>query len=237
MEAHKSPVATEAIERIAPLYGIEKEIRSHPPDHSRRVSNDRARPLIEAMHLWLKTSLGKLSRKSDTGRRSTMRSRSGTRWRTISRIAASRSITPPQLSLRRLRSRRRMSGCLLYPPRFGQAQRSRPRSLPAACAYPYRRSPHQPDRANGAGSCRPGAEYGSRWRGSGPALSRSGPRCSAAGEEPEPFPVKEKRWCVDIGEGARSDRPDRQPRDRGTAAPTWPPSSGSRGSSPRPAAT
>jgi transposase len=35
-------------------------------DERRRVRNARARPLIESMHLWLLTSLGKLSRKSDT---------------------------------------------------------------------------------------------------------------------------------------------------------------------------
>jgi transposase len=66
MEAHRSPVATEAVERIALLYAIEKEIRGRSPDERRRVRNARARPLIESMHLWLLTSLGKLSRKSDT---------------------------------------------------------------------------------------------------------------------------------------------------------------------------
>jgi hypothetical protein len=30
-EAHKSPIATEAVERIAPLYGIEEEIRGKSP--------------------------------------------------------------------------------------------------------------------------------------------------------------------------------------------------------------
>jgi len=66
MEAHQSPVATEAVERIALLYAIEKEIRGRSRDQRRRVRNARARPLVESMHLWLKTSLGKLSRKSDT---------------------------------------------------------------------------------------------------------------------------------------------------------------------------
>jgi transposase len=66
MEAHQSPVATEAVERIALLYAIEKEIRGRSPDQRRRVRNARARPLVESMHLWLKTSLATLSRKSDT---------------------------------------------------------------------------------------------------------------------------------------------------------------------------
>src|SRR5260370_20667730 len=66
MEAHQSPVATEAVERIALLYAIEKEIRGRSPDERRRVRNARARPLVESMHLWLKASLATLSRKSDT---------------------------------------------------------------------------------------------------------------------------------------------------------------------------
>jgi len=66
MEAHKSPIATEAVERIAHLYEIEKEIRGRSPDERREVRNIKARPLLESMHAWLQTSLSKLSRKSDT---------------------------------------------------------------------------------------------------------------------------------------------------------------------------
>src|SRR6266849_9366524 len=53
--AHKSPVAIEAIERIAGLYAIESEIR-----------NLRSRPLLDSLKQWLEETLGKLSRKSDT---------------------------------------------------------------------------------------------------------------------------------------------------------------------------
>lgn len=66
MEAHQSPIATEAVERIAPLYAIEKEIRGRPPDERREVRNARARPLLESMRKWLELSLTKLSRKSET---------------------------------------------------------------------------------------------------------------------------------------------------------------------------
>lgn len=48
------------------LYEIEKEIRGRPPDERREVRNQRSRPLLDAMHAWLETSLSKLSRKSDT---------------------------------------------------------------------------------------------------------------------------------------------------------------------------
>src|SRR6266851_5223700 len=39
MEAHRSPIATEAVERIGALYAIEKEIRGQPPDKRREVRN------------------------------------------------------------------------------------------------------------------------------------------------------------------------------------------------------
>jgi transposase len=66
MEAHHSPIATEAVERIAALYAIEKEIRGRSPDERRQVRNSRARPLLESMRTWMETSLSQLSRKSDT---------------------------------------------------------------------------------------------------------------------------------------------------------------------------
>ena len=65
-EAHKSPIATEAVERIAPLYGIEEEIRGRSPDERREVRNARSRPLLAAIHEWLEASMAKLSKKSDT---------------------------------------------------------------------------------------------------------------------------------------------------------------------------
>jgi transposase len=65
-EAHASPAAGEALQRIAALYGIEKEMRGRPPDERREVRNQRARPLLESLHQWFETTLLKLSRKSDT---------------------------------------------------------------------------------------------------------------------------------------------------------------------------
>jgi transposase len=64
-EAHASPIAKEALERIAALYGIEKEIRGRPPDERQQIRNARARPLLDSMHAWMKVSLSKLSKKSD----------------------------------------------------------------------------------------------------------------------------------------------------------------------------
>jgi len=64
--AHRSPVAAEAMERIAALYGIEKEIRGHAAGERREVRGTRARPLLDSLKQWLEETLGKLSRKSDT---------------------------------------------------------------------------------------------------------------------------------------------------------------------------
>jgi transposase len=65
-EAHASPVASEALERIAALYGIEKEIRGRPAEERQQVRNARARPLLESLRQWFEATLPKLSRKSDT---------------------------------------------------------------------------------------------------------------------------------------------------------------------------
>jgi transposase len=64
-EAHASPIAKEALERIAALYGIEKEIRGRPPDERKQVRDQRARPLLDDLKRWFKECLTKLSKKSD----------------------------------------------------------------------------------------------------------------------------------------------------------------------------
>lgn len=65
-QAHASPIATEAIERIGQLYAIEGEIRGQPPDERRQARQARARPVLESLREWLESCLAKLSRKSDT---------------------------------------------------------------------------------------------------------------------------------------------------------------------------
>jgi transposase len=64
-QAHRSPIAKEAIERIGQLYGIEQEIRGRSPAERKEVRQARSRPLLEAMQIWLKATLAKLSQKSD----------------------------------------------------------------------------------------------------------------------------------------------------------------------------
>jgi len=65
-QAHASPIATEAMERIGQLYGIENEIRGRPAEERRQVRQARARPVLESLRGWLESCLTKLSRKSDT---------------------------------------------------------------------------------------------------------------------------------------------------------------------------
>jgi hypothetical protein len=65
-QAHSSPLAKEALQRIAALYAIEDEIRGRPPDERQQVRQARARPLLQSLHDWFEGWLTKLSRKSDT---------------------------------------------------------------------------------------------------------------------------------------------------------------------------
>ena len=67
-EAHKSPVAKEALERIAALYAIEEEICGHSAEQRRAVRTERSKPLLESLKQWFEETLGKLSKKSDTTR-------------------------------------------------------------------------------------------------------------------------------------------------------------------------
>src|ERR1700728_2585445 len=67
-ELHKSAIAKEALDRIGELYAIEKEIRGRSPDQRRAVRQERSRPLLEAMHVWLEQTLKTLSQKSATAK-------------------------------------------------------------------------------------------------------------------------------------------------------------------------
>ena len=64
-EAHASPIAKEALDRIAALYAIEKEIRGRPPDERRQIRVEQAHPRLDSLKAWFQASLLKLSRKSE----------------------------------------------------------------------------------------------------------------------------------------------------------------------------
>src|SRR6202140_4924615 len=59
-EATGSPIAAEALRRIAELYAIERSIQGHTADARRHVRNTSARPLIEMMKPWLEMELGRV---------------------------------------------------------------------------------------------------------------------------------------------------------------------------------
>jgi transposase len=62
--ATKSPLAEEALRRIAALYAIESDIRGQSADQRRQARQQRSRPLVEAMHVWLTGQLGRISGRS-----------------------------------------------------------------------------------------------------------------------------------------------------------------------------
>src|ERR1700685_2352394 len=64
-QAHRSPIAKEALERVGQLYGIEQEIRERSPDERKEVRQARSRPLLESMQAGWKATQAKLSQKSD----------------------------------------------------------------------------------------------------------------------------------------------------------------------------
>lgn len=61
----QSPIAAEALARIAQLYAIEAQIRGQPAALRQSVRQAKSRPLVEAMHAWLNAQLPRLSKGSD----------------------------------------------------------------------------------------------------------------------------------------------------------------------------
>jgi hypothetical protein len=59
-----APIASEALERIAGLYAIEKDIRGRSPEERRAVRSLNSRPLVAALEPWLRAKLILISQKS-----------------------------------------------------------------------------------------------------------------------------------------------------------------------------
>jgi transposase len=62
--AGSSPIAKEALERIAALYAVEKDIRGRNAEERRAARHQRSRPLTDAIEPWLRAKLGLISQKS-----------------------------------------------------------------------------------------------------------------------------------------------------------------------------
>lgn len=65
-EARPSTLTAEALRRIGELYAIERPIRGKPPDERRRIRQQQAKPLLAGFEAWLKATMMRLSKKSDT---------------------------------------------------------------------------------------------------------------------------------------------------------------------------
>jgi transposase len=59
-----APIASEALERIAALYAIEKTIRGRSADERRAVRQEKSKPLALALKTWLEEQLARVSGKS-----------------------------------------------------------------------------------------------------------------------------------------------------------------------------
>jgi transposase len=64
-EASQSPIAKDALDRIAALYAIEARIKARPPDERKQYRQDHSAPLVTQLKAWLDATLQKLSGKSD----------------------------------------------------------------------------------------------------------------------------------------------------------------------------
>ena len=67
VDVHKSQgsaIAEEAIQRIAALYGIEKEVRGRPPDERVKIRQRKSKPIFDDLEAWLHAQLTRISGKS-----------------------------------------------------------------------------------------------------------------------------------------------------------------------------
>ncbi|MGB7037901.1 MAG: IS66 family transposase, partial [Xanthobacteraceae bacterium] len=62
--AGPAPIASEALERIAGLYNVEKDVRGRSADERRTVRQDRSRPIIDDLERWLRAKLALISQKT-----------------------------------------------------------------------------------------------------------------------------------------------------------------------------
>jgi transposase len=62
--AEDSPIAKEALQRIALLYAVEKEVRGRSPEDRRAGRLERSRPIVHELEPWLRANLTLISKKS-----------------------------------------------------------------------------------------------------------------------------------------------------------------------------
>jgi transposase len=65
---NKAPIGIEAVARIDALFAIEREINGSSPQERQRVRQERSKPLVEALGLWLRQQYGKVSPSGKPGK-------------------------------------------------------------------------------------------------------------------------------------------------------------------------
>lgn len=159
-EAAASPIAAEALKRIAPLYAVENTIRGQTAAARQAVRHGKSLPLVEALKSWLETELVRVPPRSPLAEAIRY---ALSRWPALSRFlddgrveldtnTVERAIRPhrprPQEPpLRRLRRRRPALGHSCLPHRHRQAQRRRTLRLPQRRPRAHGKRPsHAPNR-------------------------------------------------------------------------------------------
>ena len=65
VQSQPSPIAEEAIRRIAGLYGVEKQARGEPPERRIELRQAYSRPILDELEIWLQSQLPRISGKSE----------------------------------------------------------------------------------------------------------------------------------------------------------------------------
>jgi transposase len=65
---NKAPIAMEAVARIDALFAIEREINGLAPHERVRERNERSRPLVIELEIWLREQRARVSKNSETGK-------------------------------------------------------------------------------------------------------------------------------------------------------------------------
>jgi transposase len=65
VQSQASPIAEEAIKRIAGLYGVEKQARGEPPERRVELRQAYSRPILDELETWLQSQLPRISGKSE----------------------------------------------------------------------------------------------------------------------------------------------------------------------------
>jgi transposase len=64
VEATGSPLATEALRRIAEIYAVEAEVRGQSPAHRLAARRSRSKPIVDALRTWLEAQLPRVPGRS-----------------------------------------------------------------------------------------------------------------------------------------------------------------------------